>query len=564
MSKHVYSQLRCAFGRWPVTAFVCALALLAPVPASAGSPPRAFVPRALLQAAQNEPGRTFSVIVQGRQGRSTDVVADDVRAEVAADRGQARGIRRRFASISGVASDLTGSEIVKLAGRPNIRAITQDAPVRLTDLQSTYTSGQLWPYASGVAKYWNPAAVGGLTAPAIAIVDSGVDASGPDLGSRVHPFTVTQQEPNSPGDGRGHGTFVASIAAGEAAGYAGAVPNAQVFSLDVMDDQGMALTSDVVAAADWIYQHKDETGIRVANFSLNGTVPSSFQFDPVDKAVEKLWLSGVVVVAAAGNYAVDGQPSGVRFAPANDPFVITVGATDVVGTRDTSDDVSAPFSAYGYTLDGFAKPDIGAPGRYMVGAVPAASTLALERPDQIVAPGYIQLSGTSFAAPVVAGAAAYLLAAHPLWTPNQVKAALISTADALPAAQPGSSGAGAIDAADAVKLGSPQDGNAPLARFVVPDPSGGPTPVFDAEAWAQAAAADPAWADAYWGSAYWGSAYWGSAYWGSAYWGSAASADAYWGSASVADNADDDKLATGGYWISPEDRAAAEAALWGP
>jgi serine protease AprX len=563
MSKHVYSRLRCAFGRWPVTAFVCALALLAPLPASADSPQQAFVPRTLLQAAQNEPGRTFSVIVQGRQGRSTDVVADDVRAEVGASRGQSGGIRRRFASISGVASDLTGSEIVKLAGRPNIRAITQDAPVRLTDLQSTYTSDQLWPYASGVAKFWRPATAGGLRAPTIAIIDSGVDASMPDLGSRVQQVTLTQQAPNSPGDGRGHGTFVASIAAGEAADHAGAVPNAEVVSLDVIDDHGMALTSDVVAAADWIYEHKDETGIRVANFSLNGTVPSSFQFDPVDKAVEKLWLSGVVVVAAAGNYAVDGQPSGVRFAPANDPFVITVGATDVVGTLSASDDVSAPWSAYGYTLDGFAKPDIGAPGRYMVGAAPAGSTLALERPDQIVAPGYMQLSGTSFAAPVVAGAAAYLLAVHPSWSPNQVKAALISTADAT-AARPGSSGAGSINAAEAVELDDPPDGNAPLTRFVVADPSGGPTPVFDADAWAQAAAADPAWSDAYWGSAYWGSAYWGSAYWGSAYWGSAASADAYRGSASEADNADDDALGAGGYWISPDDRAAAEAALSGP
>jgi serine protease AprX len=552
------SRLRGAFGRWAAAVAVCALALLAPLPAGAGSSPQAFVQTTLLQAAHNEPGATFEVIVQGR-GRSSDVVAADVRAEVAADSGQARGIRRRFDSISGVATELSGAEIVKLAARPGILAITEDAPVRLEDAQSTYTSNQLWPFASGVAKYWQPASVGGLQAPAIAIVDSGVDASTPDFGSRVQPVTLTQQPGNSPGDGRGHGTFVASIAAGQADGYAGAVPNAPIVSIDVMDDQGVALTSDVVAAADWIYDHKDEAGIRVANFSLNGTVPSSFQFDPVDKAVEKLWLSGVVVVAAAGNYALDGQPSGVRFSPANDPFVITVGATDMVGTRSTGDDVTAPWSAYGYTLDGFAKPDIGAPGRYLVGAVPATSTLALERPDGIVAPGYMQLSGTSFAAPVVAGAADYLLAVHPSWTPDQVKGALMSTAAAMPAAQPGSSGAGTIDAAGAVKLTAPPDADGALAQFLAPDPSGGPTPVFDATTWAQVAAADPDWA-----TAYWGSAYWGSAYWGSAYWGSAASADAYWGSSSVANNAAGDALDVGGYWITPDDRAAAEAALWGP
>jgi serine protease AprX len=547
-------------GRASVAFVACALALLAPLPANADPPPQAFVPTTLLQGARNAPGATFNVIVQGKRGQSTADVEDDVRAEVAADRGQAQGIRRRFASISGVAAELTGAEIVSLAVHPGILAITEDAPVRLDDSQSIYTSNQLWPYASGVAKFWQPASVGGLQAPAIAIVDSGVDPSAGDFGSRVEqPVTLTQQPDNSPGDGRGHGTFVASIAAGQANGYAGAVPNAPIVSIDVMDDQGVALTSDVVAAADWIYEHKDEAGIRVANFSLNGTVPSSFQFDPVDKAVEKLWLSGVVVVAAAGNYAVDGQPSGVRFSPANDPFVITVGATDEAGTLSTDDDVTAPWSAYGYTLDGFAKPDIGAPGRYMVGAVPGTSTLALESPDRIVAPGYMQLSGTSFAAPVVAGAAAYLLAVHPSWTPDQVKGALMSTASAMPTVQPGSAGAGAIDTAAAVKLTDPPNADGALAPFLVPDPSGGPTSVFDAATWAQVAAANPDWA-----TAYWGSAYWGSAYWGSAYWGSAASADAYWGSSSVANNAAGDAVGTGGYWINADDRAAAEAALWGP
>jgi serine protease AprX len=559
MAWHPSCWVRCAFGRWAVAAVVCAPAFLAPLPASADSPPQAFVPTTLLQAAQNEPDATFSVIVQGTLGRSSDAVADDVRAEVAADNGQANGIRRRFASISGVAAELTGAEIVKLAARPNILAITKDAPVRLDDAQSIYTNDQLWPYSSGVAKYWQPASVGGLLAPAIAIVDSGVDASAPDFGSRIQQVTLTQQKPNSPGDGRGHGTFVASIAAGEASGHAGAAPNANVVSVDVMDDQGVALTSDVVTAADWIYENKDALGIRVANFSLNGTVPSSFQFDPVDKAVEKLWLSGVVVVAAAGNYAVDGQASGVRFAPANDPFVITVGATDVLGTLSTGDDVSAPWSAYGYTLDGFAKPDIGAPGRYMVGAVPAGSTLAAQFPDRIVAPGYMELSGTSFAAPVVAGAAAYLLAVHPSWSPDQVKAALMSTADTMQAAPPGSSGAGEVDAPAAVQVQNPPNADGALAPFLVADPAGGPTPVFDATAWAQTAAANPDWA-----TAYWGSAYWGSAYWGSAYWGSASSADAYWGSSSVENNAAGDTFDTGGYWITPEDRAAAEAALWSP
>src|SRR4029077_11736294 len=110
-------------------------------------------------------------------------------------------------------------------------------------------------------------------------------------------------------DGYGHGSFVAQVAAGHARGDAGAAPPAPIVSLDVMDDNGMALTSDVVAAADWIDQHRDEYNIRVANFSLIGSSPSSIMFDPLDRAIERLWFDNVVVVAAAGNFAVDGQQS---------------------------------------------------------------------------------------------------------------------------------------------------------------------------------------------------------------------------------------------------------------
>src|SRR5262245_23185655 len=81
------------------------------------------------------------------------------------------------------------------------------------------------------------------------------------------------------------------------------------------------MTRDVIAAADWILANKDTYAIRVANFSLHTSQANSFMYDPLDKAVERLWFAGVVVVAAAGNYGVEGTPSGVPFAPGNDPFV---------------------------------------------------------------------------------------------------------------------------------------------------------------------------------------------------------------------------------------------------
>jgi len=411
-------------------------------------------------------------------------------------------------------------------------AASDETPTILPLLHGGVWSSQLWPSAAGLLPLWD--AVAQTPAPTIAVVDSGIDPSVADVAGRlVDQVILTQSADNSPGDGRGHGTLVASLAAGNANGRAGAAPSARLVSLDVLDDHGMAQTSDVIAAADWIYQHKDEDGIRVANFSLTGSAGASFEFDPLDRAIERLWLSNVVVVVAAGNYAVNGQPSGVPFAPGNDPLVITVGADGLAGTVSPGDDVTAPWSAFGSTIDGFGKPDLGAPGRMLIGAVPATATLTAERPDRVVGPGLMQLSGTSLAAPIVAGAAADLLTLHPEWTPDQVKGALMLTAVPLPDAVPASSGVGEIDAAAAGKVTAPPNPNAALEQFLVSDPNGGP-PAIDTGAWSAAAAADPTWASSYWGSAYWGSSYWGSAYWGSAYWGSTATGAAYWGSAYLA------------------------------
>jgi serine protease AprX len=533
--------------------------------AAQATPARAsYVDPALLAAAQAHPDATFHVIVQGAPG-SADAAA-------AAVRGQGIGLKRRLATIDGAAADVAGRQLLKLARLPGITAITADAPVRLSALSNR----QQWPFVSGVARGWAGVTSGSLgPTPTIAIVDSGIDASRPDFGGRVvKQVTLTTLPMNSPGDGRGHGTFVAGIAAGSASGYTGAAPTANLVSLDVMDDQGMAWTSDVIAAADWIYRNKDAYNIRVANFSLHSTARASVFWDPLDRAVEKLWFSGVVVVAASGNYAVDGSPSGVPYAPGNDPFVITVGANDVSGSVSTNDDNAAPWSSYGYTLDGFAKPEVVAPGRYMVGPVPPASSLALERPANIVAPGYMQLSGTSFAAPVVSGTAAYLLALHPTWTPDQVKGALMLTAKATPNARPLSEGVGEIDAARAGEVVTPPNPNLALDAFLVPDASGGPIPVFDAASWGSAARLTASWGSASWGDASWGSASlqtaswgsaswsdasWGTASWGDASWGDASWGDASWGSSAVSDNAATDLGSP--YVLDPVQEALAAAEL---
>ena len=208
--------------------------------------------------------------------------------------------------------------------------------------------------------------------PAIAIVDSGIDTTLPDFAGRniKQVNFVSSGKPNGSLDGRGHGSFVAGIAAGSAKDYAGVAPNAPLVSLDVMDDSGSGRTSDVIAATEWIFENHEANDIKVVNYSLHGGGTAHFYDDPLNKAVSKLWHAGIVVVAAAGNYGKDGAPSGVLFAPGNNPFVLTVGAIDIGGTARVNDDDRAPWSAYGRTQDGFWKPEICAPGRLMVGPIP--------------------------------------------------------------------------------------------------------------------------------------------------------------------------------------------------
>ena len=522
-------------GRGAALVLLVAVALGAPIAAGAERSSRshdmtirAYLSPGLLEKAKAAPNSTFNVIVQGSRGETSGEVASDVRAARSSDPGRGVGVRDRFSAVSGVAAQLTGRQILRLAQRADIRAITSDAPVVL----SGYSSSQRWPYVAGLHNVWNQPAA--LNAPAIAIVDSGIQAGRSDFGGRVvAEVNLTSILPNSPGDGRGHGTFVAAIAAGERLGRSGASPESDIVSIDVMDDSGMAMTRDVIAAADWILANKNLYNIRVANFSLHSASPASVFFDPLDRAVEKLWFNGVVVVTAAGNYGVGGAPGGVTFAPGNDPFVITVGAADINRTVRTSDDFAAPWSAWGYTLDGFAKPELGAPGRYMIAPVPGTATLMSERPASVKPYNTMELSGTSFAAPVVAGAAAQVLARHPEWTPDQVKGALMLSANDTPSATLGSLGVGMVNAAAAAAVVDPPNPNAALNEFVGPagDGSG---PMFDAASWANVAQSDASWASASWASASWASASWANASWASASWASASWANASWASASWA------------------------------
>ena len=503
---------------------VVVLASVLAAGASAGSkasPPAAQVPASLLQAAQAGPNKMFRVIVQGRASAGSSAVASDVRSTGVS-------VRRKFQVISGVSATLPGKLILRLAKVRDVAAITPDVQVQSAD----YQDSQMWPQSTGISSIWDATASSGATPPAIAIVDSGIDTSKTDdFGNRiVASVNFSSSNPGATGDDEGHGTMVAGIAAGASPDYPGVAQNAPLVSVRTADANGMSYTSDVIAGADWILQHKDTYNIRVANFSIAGGVASSFTVDPLDQAVEKLWFNGIVVVAAAGNHGTGNGPVPI-YAPGNDPFVITVGAIDQNGSSGTADDSVAPWSAYGTTADGFQKPELSAPGRWLIMPVPEQSTLARQLPDRVVQPGYMWMSGTSFATPMVSGTAAELLALHPDWTPDQVKGALMLSAG--PINDPYTSGGvGELNASGAYWVDDPPNPNAALDAFVAQSPTNGQL-AFNSASWAEAVATDASWAEASWNEASWAEASWNEASWTEASWNEASWAEASWNDAQL-------------------------------
>jgi serine protease AprX len=518
---------------------VIALACVFAAPAVAKA---AFVPPPLQKQAAANPSATLNVIVLGQPSYTSSVLRDHVKSA---------GGRNLvpFSVIRGMVANLTGSQLLSLASDPTVRSITPNGRVK----GQSVASGLLWPLATGVNTLTGSLLAPAPAAPGIAFVDSGIDTSKwMDFGKRIQAsLDFTGVSGPSGRDENGHGTMVAGIAAGSSAAYPGASPTSNVYSLKVVRADGTSYMGDVLAAADWIYTHAFSNNIRVANFSLRSSFPNYASYDPLDAAVRRLWLSGTVVVASAGNNG-NGR---MLYAPANDPFVITVGASDIADTVTRSDDANAPWTSYGYTAEGFAKPEVAAPGRWMVAPVPATSTLAKAFPDRAVAPGYMWMSGTSFSAPVVSGLAAQILARHPGFTPDQVKGALMLTAKRAPLAEPLSLGVGEVDAS-AASVTNPPNPNKNLYGFVRNDADGNPSFDWDAwntyvsttASWTDASWTDASWTDASWTDASWTDASWTDASWTNASWTNASWTDASWTDASWTDASWTDASWTNASW----------------
>ena len=360
------------------------------------------------------------------------------------------GVKRteRVPIAHGIATELSASQLRLFRTDTNVARILYDAPVQLNDTPFNPTAlATAYPAVVDAVPAWAQGSMP-LTGQAIgvAVIDSGI-AAHPDLAGRI---IVSQNfNVNAAGtdDAYGHGTAVAGIIAGDgtASGgqYIGIAPQANLINLRVNDGTGAAPTSSIMNAIMWAVVNKNTFNIRVLNLSLQASVQESYRTSPIDAAVEYAWLKGLVVVVAAGNNG----PNSMLYAPANDPYVITVGASDDHGTVAAADDTLADFSSYGVTQDGYSKPDFVAPGRHIITTLAPNSAFALNYPTFMVGTQYIQLSGTSVAAPVLAGVAALYIESNPTVRPGQLKGVLRATANGLGLA---GSGAGYPDAAGAI------------------------------------------------------------------------------------------------------------------
>ncbi|BAL91773.1 putative subtilase-family protease [Actinoplanes missouriensis 431] len=298
-------------------------------------------------------------------------------------------VLHRFAGYPGFTAEMTAAEARRLATDPAVRFVEPDRVLRLTGAQKNPAWGLDRSDQRGrsLSKSYQPSADGDTVH--AYVIDTGIRTSHQQFGGRASYGYDFVGRDSRADDCNGHGTHVAGTIGGSTYGVAKKV---KLVSVRVLDCEGSGSLSDVIDGIDWVTAHAVHPA--VANMSLGGDWSPA-----LDSAVTRAITSGVTFVAAAGNENSDaslGSPSGV-------PEAITVAASDRKDKR-------APFSNWGRAVDLFA------PGVDITSATAAGNTATAT------------WSGTSMAAPHVAGAAALLLDASPGLTPAQVRNQLVANA----------------------------------------------------------------------------------------------------------------------------------------
>lgn len=355
-------------------------------------------------------------------------------------------MRYRYRLVPAFATLATPQQIDAISENPSVDLIWPDLPV--------HTMLDVSVPLIRAPRVWEAGFTGqGVR---VAIVDTGIDLQHPDFEGRI--ADVTDFTGEGPDDNNGHGTHVASIAAGSGAAsngkYRGVAPDATILAAKVLDRNGSGRQSDVMAGIEWAV----EQGAQVINLSLGGPPTPCDGTDALSELVDAAVEAGVVVCVAAGNSGPGPETIG---SPGCARRAITVGAS--VSDPATESDKVARFSSRGPTADGRIKPDLLFPGVGIIAARAGGTSLG-----NVIDDHYTALNGTSMATPHATGVAALLLAANPNLEPAQVKERMVNGARSL-GVERTAQGAGRGDAYNAFL----EQAGEPLPPPVAEEPSPG-------------------------------------------------------------------------------------------